>query len=635
MLLDWFNAREAAQAGTTLAEYFLSEDGASAKPGRKTQLSKNGRPDLQRFLQRVSREAGRLKLNLFRRAKLLNSFKWRLLERGVDRDAVDELTELVLLQLSGRSLGLEASAGTRGTRAVERGSSRRVPALLSEAEARLSAGDHAEAVARYREALSLEPRNAVAHNRLGVALQMQGNFREAEAEFRRAIELKSTYAEAYLRLGTVLRWRGNFSASETALRRAVKLDPRSEEALVALGHTLSGLGSWDQAKSCIEKALRLKPRSANALCALGWVASIEGRFEEAERLLREAINVDPGCGEAWAHLADLRRMTPGDKDWLEGAERALAKGTSTLEEAKLRFAIGKYFDDLRNYSRAFKEYKAANELYKGVASPYDRAARTRFVDEMTRTYSRERLAARADNASESDRPVFVVGMMRSGTSLMEQIIASHPDAAGAGELEFWNGTVHREKPFLQREAPDAQLCKKLAESYVRILDRHSPQASRVVDKAPVNSDFLGLIHLVFPNARFIYMRRDPIDTCLSCYFQEFANMAAFTLDLADLAHYYREHHRLIAHWREVLPAGTLLEVPYAELTADQEAWSRKVIEFIGLPWDARCLQFHETERPVVTASNWQVRQRMYSSSVGRWKNYEKFIGPLLELRKLG
>jgi Flp pilus assembly protein TadD len=635
MLLDWFNAREAAQAGTTLAEYFLSEDGASAKPGRKTQPSKNGRPDLQRFLQRVSREAGPLKLNLFRRAKLLNSFKWRLLERGVDRDAVDELTELVLLQLSGRSLGLEASAGTLGTRAVERRSSRRVPALLSEAEARLSAGDHAEAVARYREALSLEPRNAVAHNRLGVALQMQGKLREAEAEFRRAIELKSTYAEAYLRLGTVLRWRGNFSASETALRRAVKLDPRSEEALVALGHTLSGLGSWEQAKSCIEKALRLKPRSAHALCALGWVASIEGRFEEAERLLREAINVDPGCGEAWAHLADLRRMTPADKDWLEGAERALAKGTSTLEEAKLRFAIGKYFDDLRNYSRAFKEYKAGNELYKSVASPYDRAARTRFVDEMTRTYTRERLAARAADAGESDKPVFVVGMMRSGTSLMEQIIASHPDAAGAGELDFWNGTVHRERTFLQREAPDAQLCKQLAESYVRILNRHSPQASRVVDKAPVNSDFLGLIHLVFPNARFIYMRRDPIDTCLSCYFQEFANMAAFTLDLADLAHYYREHHRLIAHWREALPAGTLLEVPYAQLTADQEAWSRKVIEFIGLPWDARCLQFHETERPVVTASNWQVRQRIYSSSVGRWKNYEKFIGPLLELRKLG
>lgn len=636
MLLDWFNAREATQVGMTLADCYLPEAGAAAVvAGRKTQSPKNGRSDLQKFLQRVAKEAGPLKLNLFKRAKLLNSFKWRLLERGVDRNTVDELTELVLLQLSGRSLGFTAPTGSLRTRAVEQGPSRRVPALLSEADARLTDGDHAEAAARYQEALSLEPRNAVAHSRLGLAFQMQGKYGRAEEEFRRAIELKPAYAEAYFRLGSLLRWSGNFSASETALRRAIKLDPRNAEALVGLGQTLAGLASWDHTKSCIEKARRLKPRSASVLCALGWVASIDGRFQEAERLLQEAVEVDPKCSEAWAWLADLRRMTPADKDWLEGAERVLADRVPPVEEAKLRFAMGKYFNDLQTFPRAFKEYKTANELYKRVASPYDRAARTRFVEEMTHVYTRESLATRVPGACESAKPLFVVGMMRSGTSLMEQIIASHPDAAGAGELDFWNSAVNREKPFLQREAPDAQLSKKLAESYMRVLDRHSPQASRVVDKAPVNSDFLGLLHLVFPNARFIYMRRDPIDTCLSCYFQEFANMAAFTLDLSDLAHYYREHHRLIAHWRAALPAGTLLEVPYEELTADQEAWSRKVIEFIGLPWDPRCLEFHKTERPVVTASNWQVRQRIYSTSVGRWKNYEKFIGPLLELRKLG
>ena len=634
MLLDWFNAREAAQVGMTLADCYLPNAAGPVAADRKTQPAKSGRPDLQKFLQRVTREAGPLKLNLLKRAKLLNSFKWRLLDRGVDRNTVDELTELVLLQLSGRSLGLTPSAGAARIRSSERGPSRRVPALLAEADARMTEGDHAEAAARYQEALALEPRNALAHGKLGLALQMDGKYRQAEAEFRRAIELKPAYAEAYFRLGTVLRWRGNFSASETALRRAIKLDPRNADALVGLGQTLSGLGSWDDTKSCIEKAQRLKPRSATVLCARGWVASIEGRFEEAERVLREAVEVDPQCSEAWAWLADLRRMTPADKDWLQGAERVLAKGVPPVEEAKLRFAMGKYFNDLESFPRAFKEYKAGNEIYKGVASPYDRAARTRFVDEMIRVYTRERLATGAAGTSESRKPVLVVGMMRSGTSLMEQIIASHPDAAGAGELDFWNSTVEREKTFLQREAPDAQTSRKLADSYLRVLDRRSQQASRVVDKAPVNSDHLGLIYSALPNARFIYMRRDPIDTCLSCYFQEFASMAAFTLDLSDLAHYYREHHRLIAHWREALPAGTLLEVPYAELIADQEAWSRKVIEFIGLPWDPRCLQFHETARAVVTASNWQVRQRIYSSSVGRWKHYEKFIGPLLELRDL-
>jgi tetratricopeptide (TPR) repeat protein len=634
MLLDWFNARHATQIGATLADCYLPQSAPSAVGERQSQPPKRDRSDVRKLLQRAAQEAGSLKLNLFKRAKLLNSFKWRLLERGVDRKTVDELTELVLLQLSGGSLGLTATAGPGRTRSIEHGPSRRVPPLLSEGDARMADGDHAEAATRYREALALEPRNALAHNKLGVALQMQGQFRLAEEEFRRAIELKPSYDEAYFRLGTVLRWRGNFAAAETALRRTVKLDPRSADALVGLGHALAGLGSWDQAKSCMEKARRLKPRSANVLCALGWVASIEGRFEEAERLYREAVDVDPDHSEAWAWLADIRRMTPADKDWLEVAERMLAKGLPPIDEAKLRFAMGKYFNDLQKFSRAFKEYKTANELHKRVALPYDRDAYTKFADETIRLYTRRCLERRAVGGCESAKPVFVVGMMRSGTSLMEQIIASHRDAAGAGELEFWNSMVHREKPLLKSELPDAPLSRNLAESYLRVLDRHSPQALRVVDKAPANSDFLGLIHQVLPNARFIYMRRDPIDTCLSCYFQQFASVLPFTLDLSDLAHYYREHHRLIAHWREALPPGTLLEVPYEELIADQEGWSRKVIDFIGLPWDPRCLEYHTTDRAVVTASNWQVRQKLYSSSVGRWKNYEKFIGPLLELRKL-
>lgn len=628
MLLDWFNAHEATQVGATLADCYLGGASVAARSSPK-----NYRSDLQKFLQRVAREVGSLKLNLFKRAKLLNSFKWRLLERGVDRNTADQLTELVLQQLSRGSLGF-AAPGRGRTRSVEQGPSKRVPALLSEGDARMADGDHTEAAARYQEALALEPRNAVAHNKLGLALQMQSQFGQAEEEFRRAIELKPTYAEAYFRLGTALRWRGNFSASETALRRATKLDPRSADALVQLGQTLAGLDSWEQTKICIEKARRLKPRSANVLNALGWVASIEGRFEEAERLSRQALDADPKCTDAWARLADLRRMTPADKDWLEVAERMIAEGLAPLEEATLRFAMGKCLDDLRDFSKAFKVYKTGNELYKRVARPYDRGASTRFADEMAALYTRACLENRGANACASAKPVFVVGMMRSGTSLMEQIIASHADVTGAGELDFWNSLVHREKPFLKREAPDAGFSRELAESYLRLLDRHSRRALRVVDKAPLNSDYLGLIHLVFPNARFIYMRRDPIDTCLSCYFQEFASVLPFTLDLSDLAHYYREHHRLMMHWREVLPPRTLLEVPYEELIADQEAWSRKVIEFIGLPWDPRCLEFHKTDRPVVTASNWQVRQRVYSSSIGRWKNYEKYIGPLLELRKL-
>ncbi|MHB1828698.1 MAG: sulfotransferase family protein, partial [Steroidobacteraceae bacterium] len=170
--------------------------------------------------------------------------------------------------------------------------------------------------------------------------------------------------------------------------------------------------------------------------------------------------------------------------------------------------------------------------------------------------------------------------------------------------------------------------------YLKILERQPAAAERVVDKSTYNSDHLGIIHLAFPNARILYLRRDPLDVCLSCYFQQFATAANFTLDLADLAHYYREHHRVVAHWRSVLPQDVFLEVPYAQLVADQETWSRRIMEFIGLEWDPVVLQFHKTERAVLTASHWQVRQKIYTSSVGRWKNYEKFIGPLLKLRDL-
>ena len=293
--------------------------------------------------------------------------------------------------------------------------------------------------------------------------------------------------------------------------------------------------------------------------------------------------------------------------------------------------MGKYYDDVGSHSRAFASFQRANQLHKLAAEPYNRGARTAFVDDMIRGYTREALAQREEGASDSTRPVFVVGMMRSGTSLVEQIIASHPLAYGAGELPFWNDAAEQ---FIPPRALDGFARKRLAEKYLAVLARHSQSAQRVIDKSTFNSDYLGPIHSVFPNARMIYVRRHPIDACLSAYFQPFSTAFNFTMDLSDLAHYCREHCRLVAHWRNALPAGVLLEVPYEELVADQERWTRRILDFVGLEWNARCLEFHKTQRLVLTASNWQVRQRVYRSSVERWRNYQKFIAPLLELKDL-
>jgi hypothetical protein len=338
--------------------------------------------------------------------------------------------------------------------------------------------------------------------------------------------------------------------------------------------------------------------------------------------------------KALASQASMRKMTPSDSAWLKTAEEVATSGIAPLDESELRFAIGKYYDDIDDFNRAFQNYKRANDLLKPIAEPFDRDAYQRFVDTMIHEYTPGAVARVNRGASDSMKPVFVVGMPRSGTSLTEQIISSHPSAKGAGELEFWSHAAHEHEAAIREGALGETTRNKLAEAYLRVLGANSGEALRVVDKAPVNSDYLGVIHSVFPNARVIYMQRDPIDTCLSCYFQKFVLSLNFTMDLSDLADYYRQHRRLMAHWRAVLPPGTILDVPYEELVADQEGWSRKILDFLDLEWDQRVLDFHNTKRAVVTASFWQVRQKIYQNSVRRWRNYEKFIGPLLDLRNL-
>jgi hypothetical protein len=302
-----------------------------------------------------------------------------------------------------------------------------------------------------------------------------------------------------------------------------------------------------------------------------------------------------------------------------------------LEEGNLRFAMGKYCDDVNDFARAFQNFKRGNELIKTAAEDYDRKGRSDLVSELIRVYSQEAISKIGAAGSSSAKPLFVVGMPRSGTSLAEQIIASHPSAYGAGELDFWASLIANDTG-LTRGILSEPTRPKVAQDYLRILDRASANALRVVDKAPLNSDFLGLIYSVFPNARVIYMQRDPIDTCLSCYFQQFLTGYNFTFDLSDLAHYYREHQRIMAHWRSVLPPGFILDVPYEELVVDQETWSRKMLDFIGLEWDTQCLEFHTNKRQVTTASAWQVRQKIYTNSMARWRNYEKYIGPLKSLK---
>jgi tetratricopeptide (TPR) repeat protein len=630
MLLGWLNARRAVEVGTALADQYAPPPVAAASASLRSPGARRDQASaLQELLRRAERDTQSLQLNVYQKAKFAHSFKWRLLENGVEEPIADELTSRLLLHLSVKAppdpapapAGQQDPAGT-GT----------VRSLMGRGDQYMARGAYAEALLCYESMVELDPRNSKALNGLGAALCRLGRYREAEQFFRRALRLKPNAADVLANLGALLRWRGQGAASEYLLRRSLKLQPGDAETRSSLGLTLLRLGRTGEAKSQLQKALKVAPRHPNALFGMAQIARTEGQFDEASALLQRLLEQDPKTPSALAELANLRKMTVADAAWLKRAEELAASGLMPLEEADLRFALGKYYDDVQDYARAFQNYRRANALQKAVAEEYDRTAQTRSVDDLIRTYTREVLAAPAPGASASDRPIFVVGMMRSGTSLAEQIIASHPSVHGAGELPFWSDAVRRHEAAVREGALDAALRTQLATEYLRVLEGVAGGARRVVDKAPVNSEYLGIIHSVFPQARIIYMRRDPIDTCLSCYFQQFSAALNFTMDLEDLAHYYREHQRLMAHWRSALPQNAMLEVPYSQLVSDQERWTRRMLEFLGLEWEPRCLDFHRTQRTVPTASAWQVRQKIYTDSVERWRHYSKYLGPLKDLR---
>jgi tetratricopeptide (TPR) repeat protein len=496
----------------------------------------------------------------------------------------------------------------------------------------LSLRRYEEAATSYRQALALRPNAPGAHANLGNALYALGRPQEALVHCRRALELEPDSAEAELLKGNALFDLGLLDEAAASYARALELKADYTEAHIAAGKVLRQTGRIAEAEESCRKALGLAADSSEALALLGEIQADRGRFDDAEQLFRGAIAIAPDQPEAWAGLARYRKMQP-DAAWLAAVQRLLgnAEGVSVGQEINLRYALGKYFDDVEDFDNAFSSYRLANELKKRSAPKYDGERLARRVDQIIARYDADWLRSVRAQGNESSRPVFIVGMPRSGTTLTEQILASHPDAFGCGELRFWHTACVDYESSALRGTEDRESLPAAAEKYLSLLAGFSADAAHVVDKMPANFMNLGLIHAALPHARILHMRRNPLDTGLSIYFQIFSNTHLYANDLEDIAHYFTQYSRLMTHWRSTLADGTILEVPYEKLVADPEPWIRKIVQFIGLPWDARCLRFNETERTVSTASNWQVRQRISTSAAGRWRNYERHLGPLLSL----
>ena len=540
----------------------------------------------------------------------------------------------------------------------------RIAPLLALAAARLREGRLDEAIGVLQEAGRLQPSNAIIHHDLGLALLETGQAAQAVRAFQQAVANNGRYTDAYFRMGIALEKLGDLAGAVLAYDRATALLPSLSEAwfragslLYTMGHREEAIGCFkraaatgrknqfgrlgaaralliegrdSEAETLLRQAIASDPRNALALDLLGNILTEAGRFEEAHQCFTRAVTIAPLMGGTWYDLVRCRTVTAADNGLIAQMEAALvAPQLEPAQRLAVHLALGKAADDLEDYARAMRHFDDADAERRALAS-FDPEAFDAEIGRIIACFTPERLARAADEGAASAAPVLILGMPRSGTTLVEQIVSSHPDVVAGGELNYWNergaawrqaGGVEAPAPFLARAAAD----------YLQVLHEIGPKAARVTDKMPFNFLWVGLIHLALPHATIIHCRRAAIDTALSIHQTLFHQGLAFPTGGPELVAYFRSYRRLTDHWRRALPPDCFLEVDYEDLTHAPEPAIRRIIERCGLPWDDACLRPEKNRRSVKTPSKWQTRQPIYRRSVSRWRRYEPWLGPLRAL----
>jgi tetratricopeptide (TPR) repeat protein len=489
----------------------------------------------------------------------------------------------------------------------------------------------AEAAASLSLATTLRD-DAAAYHDLGVALHRQDLRVEGTAAYRRAVELAPERAETHAALGELLILAAEDEEAAKCFRRAAAADPDPVAARLNLAKACMLDKNFSEAETQLRQALACEPQNDELMKYLGDVLARQGRFDEAGEAFDRTLELNPRHVAAHFAIVEARKCTEADRPRLGPMLAALDDpGLGAGDRLELHFAIGKLLDDLGDYAEAMRHFDIANQRRRAA---FDRAGFSANVDRIVRRFTPGFFAANSAFGRDDDAPLMIVGLPRSGTTLVEQIVSSHPGVAAGGELPFW---VKRAGPWGIAEATylSTETAHDLAGEYLAQLRRIGPTATRITDKQPFNLLNLGIIHLLLPKARIIQCRRHPVDTCLSIYFTNFTQAIGFATDKADLSDAYELYTRLMDHWRTVLPPDRLLEVHYEELIADREAVTRRLIAFSGLDWSDSCLKPERNNRPVVTASLWQARQPVYATSVERWRHYEPWLGELRRLLPAG
>jgi tetratricopeptide (TPR) repeat protein len=522
-------------------------------------------------------------------------------------------------------------------------------------------GNGQEAEQYLHQAIALSPLDSRLYNFLGQILEAADSGASAERAFGKAVTLDPGFVEAWCNLGVVQLKQHRHDEATLSFEQALLRAPADGEFYLYLAHARflardaeKALGALQKAETlgvhprrlnlwrsmilrdqgrieaaqAIEDAVLSSPDAGQAfrlLLEFGKLALLVGNLTAAEHWLAGAIALDPAQPGPYMELAHVRKFTAADEQ-LIGKMLALLESAPEKARRGLEFALGKVYTDVGDYDRSFEHYQAANTLVR-QSVPFDAAEYIARVTRIIDFFTPERLAS-LPRGSDSNAPVLIVGTPRSGTTLTEQIISSHSQVAGVGEMVFW--------PRIALSLLDEyseQRARVAADGYLALMRQNAGTAPRITDKMPGNFMHLGIIHAVFPNAKIIHCQRHPIDACLSIYFQNFPDGHEYKWDMDSLVVFYEQYQRLMDHWRTVLPEGVMYESRYEDLVDDVETHSRRLMEFLGLEWELGQLGFYKQDRAVFTASKWQARQPIYKTSKERWRRYEQFIGPLLPLLK--
>jgi tetratricopeptide (TPR) repeat protein len=493
------------------------------------------------------------------------------------------------------------------------------------------------AIAHHERAIAIKPSYAEAYNNLGNALHRLGRSDRAIPRHEKALAIRPDYAEAYNNLGLALGAVGRYEEALAHYGKALAIRTDYAEAHINIGNLLLMLGRSEEAVSHCEKALAINSNNVEAHNNMGDALRALGRLDEAIQAFERALALAPRKAGNYWNLAGSRRFTAADPHLK--AMKKLAQEMASLDvedQIGLHFALAKAFADLGDPRQSSYQLLRGNSLKRQQIS-YDEARTLERFDRIRATFAVDLIREREGLGHASSTPLFILGMPRSGTTLVEQILASHPMVYGAGELHEIGEIAKTIRGANRSEFPEAvatlsgEQLRELGQRYLRAMGQVAPAAVRVTDKMPHNFPWTGLIHLILPNARIINTRRDPRDVALSCFSLLFARgQMAFSYDLAELGRYYRAYEALMEHWRNVLPEGVMLEVQYEELVGNLDQQARRIVAHCGLEWDDACLNFYRTERAVRTASVTQVRQPIYNSSVGRWRRYEDLLRPFLQ-----